>query len=282
MNNELAVNKSNQLANITPETIKMLKNTVCDGHNDDQVKVFAMYCQAKGLDMFAREVYSIIRKGKQTFQMGIDGLRSMAQETGAFDGIEVYWCGKDGAWVDAWLKDEQPYAAKAIVWRTDCSKPFVAIAKFSEYKPDEDWMWKKMASNQIAKCAEALAMRKAFPRKLGGMYAPEEMAQMETLNEVKPESKIIPTQRAPKEDVTPESPIQDIDPNDITPQEDDVKEGEIMNQDVLPENRLRTQSKFSGVPCSGCGNKIDNGEWLYKNSNGKWIHERNNKGVPCL
>jgi phage recombination protein Bet len=177
MTTELKPMASAGLINVPSETIQVLKKTVCADHTDDQVKLFLMYCQSKGLDPFAREVFSIIRKGKQTFQTGIDGLRSMADETSEFDGCDLYWCAKDGKWMDAWLEDVPPYAAKAIVVKRGCSRPFVAVAKWSEYKPEEDWMWKKMPSNQLGKCAEALALRKAFPRKLGGLYASEEMAQ---------------------------------------------------------------------------------------------------------
>lgn len=177
MTTELKPMAAAGLVAVAPETISVLKKTVCADHSDDQVKLFLMYCQSKGLDPFAREVFSIIRKGKQTFQTGIDGLRSMAEETGDYDGCELLWCAKDGQWVDAWLHDEPPYAAKAVVVKRGCAKPFIAVAKWSEYKPEEDWMWKKMPSNQLGKCAEALALRKAFPRKLGGLYASEEMAQ---------------------------------------------------------------------------------------------------------
>ncbi len=38
-------------------------------------------------------------------------------------------------------------------------------ARWSEYKPSsDDFMWQKMPHGQLAKCAEALALRKAFPR----------------------------------------------------------------------------------------------------------------------
>ena len=159
------------------DPINILKKTVCIDHTDEQVKFFMRYCEAKRLDPFAREVHSIIRKGKQTFQMGIDGLRTIAEDTGEYAGSESYWCGEDGKWVDIWVSKTPPFAAKVIQWRKGSDHPFIGIAIYSEYKPDEDWMWRKMPSNQLAKCAEALALRKAFPRRIGGIYSNEEMAQ---------------------------------------------------------------------------------------------------------
>jgi phage recombination protein Bet len=167
---------------LTPEQLKMLQQTACAGHTLEQAQCFVEYCRTKGMDPFAREIYSIIRSGKggprQTFQIGIDALRKRAEETGAYEGQTPYlWCGPDGKWVDIWLAPQPPFAAKVGVWKHGFREPMWAIAKFSEYKPEDDWMWKKMPANQIAKCAEALALRRAFPSQLGGMYATEEMAQ---------------------------------------------------------------------------------------------------------
>jgi hypothetical protein len=66
-----------------------------------------------------------------------------------------------------------------LVYRKGCAHPFTAIAKFSEYNAGGS-MWQKMPANQLAKCAEALALRKAFPHQLSGLYTPDEMAQGDT------------------------------------------------------------------------------------------------------
>ena len=161
------------------EKIDLLKRTIAKDHTDDELKLFLEYCKARSLDPFAREVYSVKRQGKMTIQVGIDGLRAKAEETGEYDGQEAYWCGPDGQWVDVWLKSEPPAAAKVVVYRRGATKPYSGIAKWDEYKPagEQDFMWKKMPANQLAKCAEALALRKAFPRNLGGMYSHDEMRQ---------------------------------------------------------------------------------------------------------
>ncbi len=159
----------------TQEQKELIKRTIAVGHTDDELALFLNFCMAKRLDPFAREIYSIKRDGKASIQMGIDGLRARGEDTGHYAGQETLWCGADGVWVDVWLSDQPPAAAKVLVFRKDTDRPFVGIAKWDEYKPGADFMWKKMPSNQLAKCAEALALRKAFPRTLGGIYVMEEL-----------------------------------------------------------------------------------------------------------
>lgn len=144
-----------------------------------ELAVFLHYCQRTGLDPFARQIYMIARGGRYTIQSSIDGLRIVAQRSNEYAGqTPVYWCGTDGAWVDVWLASTPPVAAKVGVYRVGFAEPLWAIAKFESYNAGSS-IWKKMPDLMIAKCAEALALRKAFPQDLSGIYTGDEMAQAE-------------------------------------------------------------------------------------------------------
>jgi hypothetical protein len=86
------------------------------------------------------------------------------------------WCGPDGVWVDVWLDSKPPAAAKTILHRKGASHPFVGVARFADYNAGQG-LWSKMPAAMIAKCSEALALRKAFPADLSGVYSTDEMDQ---------------------------------------------------------------------------------------------------------
>ena len=92
------------------------------------------------------------------------------------------WCDESGRWVDVWLKPTPPAAAKVGVYRTGFREPCYGIALFSEYAAKTKSggltkFWATMPALMIAKVAEALALRKAFPQELSGLYTTEEMSQ---------------------------------------------------------------------------------------------------------
>ena len=156
--------------------------------SDGDLTVFLNYAQRTGLDPFARQIYMIGRNDRRsgttkwTIQASIDGLRIVAQRSGEYAGqVGPEWCGSDGVWTDVWLKPGAPVAARVGVLRRGFAQPLYAVALFNEYasfyneKPTG--LWGTKPAVMIAKCAEALALRKAFPMDLSGIYTAEEMSQ---------------------------------------------------------------------------------------------------------
>jgi phage recombination protein Bet len=169
---------SSSLALWTPEQTQLISTTIAPGCSADELRLFAYACQRTGLDPFSKQIYAIKRGGKMTIQAGIDGLRSIAERTGQLDGSETFWCGEDGQWQDVWLSSKPPAAAKTIIYRKGASHPFVGVARFADYNAGQG-LWSKMGAAMIAKCSEALALRKAFPADLSGVYSTDEMQQAE-------------------------------------------------------------------------------------------------------
>ena len=177
----------------SPISLQLLKEAVnIPDATDAELAFFGHVAARMNLDPLRKQIYMIKRWNPElqrevfTHQVGIDGFRSAAERTGKYCGQTApQWCGPDGIWVDAWLDEAHPpVAARIGVYRSDFREPIVAVARFAEYcqrtkdgKPNR--MWRTMPSNQLAKCAESLALRKAFPNELGGVYTPEEMAQGE-------------------------------------------------------------------------------------------------------
>lgn len=168
----------------TRERLDLIKHTYCRGATDAEYELFVGQCKRLRLSPEARQIWSVARKNKdgtieRSTQVSIDGFRLVAERSGKYAGqTPVEWCGTDGVWTQSWIADGAPVAARVGVHRTDFKEPLVRFARlksFAQYSP----FWSKMPEHMIAKVAEALALRAAFPNDLSGVYIPEEMGGAE-------------------------------------------------------------------------------------------------------
>lgn len=144
-----------------------------------------------GLDPFARQIYLIGRNTKVngswikkwSIQVGIDGFRLIRDRKGTYQGHVEEWCGPDGSWRDVWLEKSPPAAARVSVFVKGYIHPVIGIALWTEYVQTKNdapvALWASKPALMLAKCAEALALRKAYPQDLSGLYTVDELPEAE-------------------------------------------------------------------------------------------------------
>lgn len=155
------------------QRLEVVRNVLAPDLNDQELSLFALVANRSGLDPFAKQIYAVKRGGRVTFQTGIDGYRSIAERTGQYGGSDEPEFGD--------IKNGHPEWARVTVYRYRNGEriPQSATAYWDEFFPggNQAAMWTKMPRNQLAKCAEALALRKAFPSWFADVYTDAEMDQ---------------------------------------------------------------------------------------------------------
>lgn len=182
------------------DQIELIKTTVARGATDDELKLFLYTSQRTGLDPLTKQIHFVkrwdnrLRKGVGAIQTGIDGYRAIAERTGSLAGI-------DDAVYEVNAETQKPSKATVTVHRFVNGQrvSFTASARWNEYVPlnkeggVSSPLWNKMPFLMLGKCAEALALRKAFPNDLSGVYTTEEMQQADVEAVAAPAKPVVPS-----------------------------------------------------------------------------------------
>jgi phage recombination protein Bet len=204
--------------NITPEQVDLVKSVVFKGATDEELKLFFFECRRRGVHPLDRLIHPVVRKDKDgarrvSFQTSIDLFRSEAEGTGEYRGQKDVEYGPMTEWDK--IDKKVPEYAKATIKRFDEHTGDIieisATAYWEEYYPGEQlgFQWRKMPRLMLGKCAEALALRKAFPRKLAGLYTFEEMQLTDIISQGKGKNSTTEPQRKSEKK---EPPVEDKKP----------------------------------------------------------------------
>jgi phage recombination protein Bet len=157
--------------------LALIKRTVAPNATDDQLALFLHDCQRRGVHPLDKLIVFTNAGGKYTPITTIDYMRSRAAESGEMAGSD------DAVFVERTAG--KPATATVTVHRiTNGTKySYTATARYDEYYRNTP-TWNHMPHTMLAKCAEALALRKAFPHQLHGLYTREEMQQAITEDEL--------------------------------------------------------------------------------------------------
>lgn len=173
-----------------------------------EIQLFLMQARSLDLNPFTGQIWLVPRKDSNhrtvhKSEIGVAGFRFVAERSGNYGGsLDPEWLDAEGNWHDVWISHENPVAARVRVVRKDWDQPSTGTVTWKATavkKRNGDYgpFWSNgKGANQLAKCAEVLALRKAFPDLAGvllegetGDMGPEEVTATRT--ELDPEVKAV-------------------------------------------------------------------------------------------
>lgn len=267
MTNQLTTTNINALSKefgMTANQLSVITNAIAKGATVDELRYFMAVAKKAGLDPLTKQIHFVKRKSRNmdgsyteiaSIQTGIDGYRAIAERTNTLAGI-------DDATYDT---EDQPHPNKATVtvYRMVAGNrvAFTASARWSEYcqtrtyqgRTEPMGLWSKMPYLMLAKCAEALALRKAFPNDLSGIYTNEEMQQADNQMPVAPTPTASKPLEAPQEPET--APQDDGEPEYVPVSPEQAKE--------VIEGEIEEKQEADKLTCAITGVKITQAEYDY-------------------
>jgi len=200
-----AITPHDAFGKLSRSQIELIKKTVAKDATDDELKLFITVCHGAQLNPFLRQAHLVpfwdskAGEERRAIIVGIDGYRAIAESSGAYAGNDdAVFEGDEELEFDVYenrkvvgkKKTLVPKKATVTIYKIVNGEryEFTASARWQEYYPGErkGLQWRKMPFLMLGKVAEALALRKAFPKLLSGIYAQEEMDQAA---EITPEQK---------------------------------------------------------------------------------------------
>lgn len=182
-----------------PHDLKdIFMKTVFSGLTEEEAIVAYRLARRRNLDIESKQIFFIPytdKQGRRTVvsQTSIDGLRLIASKSGNYGGSvnpRLTIKDKNGAKHVIPHEEYDPAEADQIVSatisviNTEFPQPQIATALYSSYARTYDGrptgLWATMPDVMLLKCAESMALRKAFPQDLSGIYTSEEMGQVMT------------------------------------------------------------------------------------------------------
>ena len=194
------------------DDIRTIKEAVLPRNTTEtELQLFLAQSKRTGLDPLSRQIYGFKQGDKLVIGTTIDGARVIAERSGKYAGqVGPFWTAGDTftdehgvahvVWQDIWLKKEPPVGAKVGIIRSDFKEILWGVARFESYRPTYNSpVWSKMPDHMLGKVAEMLALRKAFPNDLSGLYAKEEFAN-EEVEVVQGKTHLLSEVREPEEE----------------------------------------------------------------------------------
>lgn len=175
------------------QLVAVLKNSLYPGAADDSVLLVLDYCRATGLDPMQKPVHIVPMWDKASGRMrdvimpGVGLYRTQAARTGQLAGIDEPEFGPDineevgglpmtyPAWCRVTVKRRLPTGEIVGFTALERWKENYAVKGGKEKSVAPNAMWEKRPYGQIAKCAQAQALRMAFPEMVGSGATADEM-----------------------------------------------------------------------------------------------------------
>jgi phage recombination protein Bet len=162
---------------------RLIRDAYANGASDEEFAVLMEIARERRLNPLLRQIYFVSRWDQEKHrpvwaaQVSIDGLRAIAERTGLYLGQD------EPEFIEN--PDGTLLLCRVRVWRRDWPRPAVGLAYWSEHcqvsrdrttgKSRPTAMWARMPHVMLAKCSESLALRKAFPEDMSGLYTGEEV-----------------------------------------------------------------------------------------------------------